>query len=291
MARYIKDFQYSGSPQMLFDSVYNFLSSEKFEYQDFDGENVFKKGEGFLVSPCFFKLTFSAGLIRLETWSKYTIIPGVFVGEFGTTGFVGSAVRGPWLKRLATVESIIASLGGIACAQPVIGVFEQTASPVNSMPYQTSAPVCTNCGNPAPPNSSFCSVCGAPVEQGQSINTQNISRKEFIEKYLPQSDRRSINSVAYVCYFCAALTAVLCLALHNPWGLIDAGILFAIALGMQLTKNRGFSILLLIFSIFEFVLTILAGGYPPMWWLAAGIAAVVIFSKIEKKYKQFKGQN
>lgn len=290
MARYIKDFQCSCPPQTVFNVVYNFLCSEKFEYLNFDGENVFKKGDGIMISPCFFKLTFAAGFVRLETWSKFAILPGVFAGEYGTTGMVGAATRGLWLKRLATVESIITSYGGVACPQPVTGIFEQAAAPVNNMFQQTAAAcVCPNCRNSIQPNFTNCPVCGAPVMQAQPVNRLNVSRKEFIENYLPPSEKRNINSVAILCYVCAALTAAVCLFM-NPWGLIDAGILFAIALGMQLTKSRVFAILLLIFSIIEFILTVAVAAAPPVWWLVAGIAAVVIFNKIEKKYKQFKGQ-
>ena len=290
MARYTKDFQCAADPQAVFNAVSNYLYSENFQYENFDGENVFKKGNGVLTGPCFFRLVFVQGYIRLESWMKYALLPGVFIGELDSSSLIGSGIRGIWKKRLTAVEDIIASYGALAYPYALQGVFDSVGAPAqsNMQTINTDSAFCTNCGYSIYPGNINCPTCGAPVNQTQFIDRQNVSRKEFIEKYISPSERRNINSVCYLCYFCAVITAVMAI-IFNPFGLIDAAVLGGIALGMQLTKNRVFSFVLLAFTIFEFVITVVAGATPPIWWLAAGIASVVFFNKIEKKYKQFKG--
>ena len=115
---------------------------------------------------------------------------------------------------------------------------------------------------------------------------EECSRKDFIEKYADPSLKKNIASIAILCYVCAGATFVAsCLA--NPWGIIDALVLAAFALGMHLAKSKACAISILILSIVEVVLSLAAAGSFPLWWLVAGISAVVIFAKIEKQYKAF----
>lgn len=186
---------------------------------------------------------------------------------------------------------------------------------------------CNTCGNQLPEEASFCPVCGqwraqvAPfattqAEQANHDSTPRTnafdyspenpfpssghpvvrdrqlpqmgecSRKDFIEKYADPSLKKNIASIAILCYVCAGATFVAsCLA--NPWGIIDAVVLAAFALGMHLAKSRACAILILVLSIIESVLSLAAAGSFPFWWLVAGISAVVVFAKIERQYKEF----
>lgn len=112
------------------------------------------------------------------------------------------------------------------------------------------------------------------------------SRKDFIEKYAEPSLKKNITSIAILCYVCAGVTFVAS-CLSNPWGIIDALVLAAFALGMHLAKSRACAISILILSIVEVVLSLAAAGSFPFWWLVAGISAVVTFAKIERQYKEF----
>lgn len=283
MGRYIKDFYCTAPSQTVFEALNNYLLSEKYEYVNFDGENVFKKGDGFFAGPTFFKFTFYQEIVRVESWTKYAFLPGVYVGEIEGSGIANKNRNGALGRRTFEIERIITSFGGMAYPQPVNIPVADASVNFNVNSYNV---ICMNCGNSVIPNNGICPVCAVPLPSGNvTPAVGNISRKEFIENYLPKSEKRNINSIAYLCYFCAAITTIFGI-FTEPLAIIDAVILAGLALGMQLTKHRVFSILLLIFSIIEMILGIFAGSYP-VWWLAAGIAAFVVFNKIEKKYKQF----
>lgn len=135
--------------------------------------------------------------------------------------------------------------------------------------------------NPLPP-----SGCPAVRDHQLPRGVGECSRKDFIEKYADPSLKKNITSIAILCYICAGATFVAsCLA--NPWGIIDALVLAAFALGMHLAKSKACAISILILSIVEVVLSLAAAGSFPFWWLVAGISAVVVFAKIEKQYEEF----
>lgn len=173
---------------------------------------------------------------------------------------------------------------------------------------------CNGCGNQFPEGTLFCSVCGQrrtqvapsattqthqanhnniPQPNTSNYNTENplppsgypVSRKEFINKYAQPSLKKNITSIAILCYVCAGLTFVVS-CLLNPLGIIDALVLAAFALGMHLAKSKVCAILILILSIVEVLISLVAGSFP-FWWLIAGISAVITFNKIEKQYKAF----
>ena len=117
MARYIKDFQINVDPQKVHATINNYLQKEGYEYIHYDGENVFKKGKGFMSNPTFFKFSYSGNMVRMETWMKYAFFPGVYLGELGVDGFVGCAVKGSWKNRIKNIENILADL---ACRLHII---------------------------------------------------------------------------------------------------------------------------------------------------------------------------
>lgn len=180
-----------------------------------------------------------------------------------------------------------------------------------------------SCGSYVPNDANFCQVCGgsdfvsesnqtpnqptfdqtwqSPVPQNQpkkkTYSPENplppsgypVSRKDFIEKYAEPSLKKNITSIAILCYVCAGVTFVAS-CLSNPWGIIDAVVLAAFALGMHLAKSKACAILILILSIVEVLLSLPAGSFP-FWWLFAGISAAVVFAKIEKQYREFLQSN
>ena len=309
MARYIKTFQFNADSNVLFNQLNNYLVSEGYEYIQYDGENVFKKGTGMLSNPTYFKFLFEGNTIRFETWMKYALFPGVYVGELTTTGLVGSAVKGVWKKRIAQVEAIILQFGYEVTTNN-IQMHNQSSNIVNSnVPIQTppiAKQFCTNCGTEIPAGTAFCSNCGQavsvqnatqtpPVQQqvypqyntqvaGQPTQGQFISKKDYINNYIP-SFKRDIRNVAIACYICAGLNAVISLIL-NPLGILDSLILFGITLGMHLGKSKVCAIILLVFACLEALYGIIATGTPTsILWVIAGIWAVITFNKADKEYK------
>ena len=309
MAKYVKVFQFNADANILFNQINNYLVSEGYEYIQYDGESVFKKGKGMLSNPTYFKFIFEGYTVRFETWMKYALLPGVYVGELGTTGFVGSAAKGVWKKRIAEVETIILQYGYEIVANNV-QTGNQPSNTVNStVPIQTPPIVnrfCTGCGTEIPAGTNFCSNCGQavsdqnatqapPAQQqvypqyndqvaGQPPQGQFISKKEYINNYIP-SFKRDVRNIAVVCYICAGLNAIISLIL-NPFGILDSLILLGITLGMHLGKSKVCAILLLIFACIEALYGIIATGTPTgILWVIAGIWAVITFNKADKEYK------
>ena len=220
MARYIKVFQFNADANVLFNQLNNYLVSEGYEYIQYDGENVFKKGTGMLSNPTYFKFDFQGNTIRFETWMKYALFPGVYVGELATTGFVGSAVKGVWKKRIAKVEAIILQFGYEVANSIQSNQYSNTVN--TTVPIQTPQMAnrfCTSCGTELPAGTAFCTNCGqalsvqgatqAPPMQQQvnpQWNTQVatqppqgqfISKKDYINNYSP-SFKRDIKNVPKV---------------------------------------------------------------------------------------------
>lgn len=67
----------------------------------------FKKGIGALTAPTFVKVSFYAQTVQVEAWLKYAILPGVFVGEIGMTGFIGCAVKGAMKNAVHQIEGML----------------------------------------------------------------------------------------------------------------------------------------------------------------------------------------
>ena len=318
MARYIKDFYVNGDFQSIYSTIHQYLQNEGYEYIQYDGENVFKKGKGVFANPSFFKFSYVGDTVRMETWMKYALFPGVYVGELGLDGFVGSAMKGPWKNRISQIEAILINLGNQNTFQQQQyrddsetqllnenDGFEETCILSENKAEASSTIYCTNCGTQMPAGTVFCAACG---QKRQDTNVQNvaqqhahtfntsagtpqvpagypISRKEFINQYAQLSIKRDIKSIAILCYVCAGLTFIVS-CIMSPIGIIDALALAGLALGMHLGKSRGCAIAIFVLSIIETILSLTAGSFP-FWVLLAGIAALVTFNKIEKQYKQF----
>ncbi len=334
MARYIRDFKSSIDPQTVYSAINQYFVSEGYEYINYDGENVYKKGKGMLSNPTFFKFSYCNNTIRMETWMKFAFLPGVYVGELGLSGFVACAAKGPWKKRISNIEGILSNFAMRNPDYPCASVQNnyvstddnetqllnaEETSVMNENTVQPTAAnnsaFCNECGSRLPEGALFCTVCGRKCAKGETTvtsqtrqspqnafpqpnafgcNSENpvppsgyyVSRKEFIDKYAQPSLRRNITGIAILCYVCAGLTFIVS-CLLNPFGIIDALVLAAFALGMHLAKSKVCAILILILSIIEFIVSIAFGATPPFWWLAAGIAAVITFSKIDEQYNAF----
>ncbi|MBR0467146.1 MAG: zinc ribbon domain-containing protein [Clostridia bacterium] len=309
MARYIKTFQLNCDENILFNQISNYLNSEGYMYTQYNGENVFEKGIGMISGPTYFKFLFEGNTIRLESWMKYAIFPGLYVGELGTTGVVGSASKGAWKKRIAQVEAIILQFGYEVANNVQSNQYSNTIN--STVTYQTPTSVnqfCTGCGTELPAGTVFCSNCGqavsgqnttqaSPVQQqeypqynaqviGQPPQGQFISKKDYINNYIP-SFKRDLKNVAIACYICAGLNGIISLIL-NPLGIIDSLVLLGVTLGMHLGKSKTCAIILLIVACFEALYGIIATGRPTsIIWVIAGVWAVVIFNKAGKEYKNY----
>lgn len=290
MGRYSKTLQVTTSFQAVHEALSTYLLGEGYEYVNSNGESVFQKGNGWMVAPTVFKFTYIGNTVQMETWMRISILPFVYIGETTPSGFVGCLQKGKWKKRIAIVESILSQ----HCKADTANVTPQAE--------ETATKFCISCGKKISASSEFCCFCGEacsdvpfvkqPIKTAPNYPARvKLSRKEFICGYAPRDIKNAIRGAAITCYVCAALTIASSVFL-NPWGIIDALLLAGLALGMHLAYSRVCAILVLILSIIEVVASLVTGDTPPIIWLIAGIAAVVSFSKAEKRYKQYlKEQN
>lgn len=203
MARYHSEFKFEMDPRPVLEQIHQYLMSEGYDYRDYRGEQVYKKGVGIAQGPTFFKIMAGNGLIVVEAWIKWTFVPGVYFGELGITGTFAAIPKSILRTRVQYVEYLIAQAGGVgmapaATAQPQMQGYmpgqqpmqqSQPVQPVQAEPvsairtveaqpvqparvqYQSAAPVqkptpafCSQCGNRLTPGSKFCNQCGAQVQ-------------------------------------------------------------------------------------------------------------------------------
>ena len=249
MARYVNDIPFGGEPSQIFDEAKRTLEQMGFEYVDYAGEYVFKKGKGVFVAPTFVKLSFIGGIARVEAWIKYVLLPGVYVGELGMEGFTGAAVKGTMKKAVAKVEDIVRQS-------------EYYVSPYENVTVEE--------------------ILGEDVGPMQKA----VDLSDYIANFAPEKTRKDIKSIAILCYVCGGLTALVSIA-FNPIGLIDAALLIGFALGMHKKYKKGFAIALLVLALYEVIVTLVLTGQFTGWlWLIAGIWAAVTFKNAEKDYKK-----
>lgn len=105
MSRYVNDIKTSKSPEEVCMIAEDYLSGEGFKKVDYQGEEVWKKGTGLALGPQFLKLIPGEGKVHVEAWIKFAILPGVFLGEMDTEGFVGAAPKRKLRKRVMAIEN------------------------------------------------------------------------------------------------------------------------------------------------------------------------------------------
>lgn len=107
MARYLNNIPSPLPPQQLYQLTGSILQAEGFEYVNYQGENVWKKGKGLMTAPQFISVVCNNGTVTLQAWLKYAILPGVYVGEMGLTGFFGLAMKEMLKSRVLRLEKAI----------------------------------------------------------------------------------------------------------------------------------------------------------------------------------------
>ncbi len=81
MARYVSEFNLTQDGETIFKLLSQKLAEKGYNYIEYEYENVFKKGDGIVSSPCFIKLSFSGDSLKLEAWIKSCLGFGVLFGE------------------------------------------------------------------------------------------------------------------------------------------------------------------------------------------------------------------
>lgn len=105
--RFVADFQTSQTDEGIQYIVTDFLTREGFSYTNYNNELVWKKGVGALTAPQFIKIYSQNGLVHLEAWIKFAILPGVYCGEMGLDGFFGIAIKKMLKSRVDMLIAIL----------------------------------------------------------------------------------------------------------------------------------------------------------------------------------------
>ncbi len=107
MARFIKDYETNKSPETLEAIIKEFFQKERFEKYLDRNEEVWKKGMGILTGPQLMKVEINGSKVHLEAWTKFAILPGVYIGEFGTTGIIGALPKKLLRNKIELFEKVI----------------------------------------------------------------------------------------------------------------------------------------------------------------------------------------
>ncbi|MDR1564728.1 MAG: hypothetical protein LBS74_07205 [Oscillospiraceae bacterium] len=158
MSRYIIDIPTNLTQEQAFQLVGTYLSSQGFNYTERKGERVWQNGEGWLVAPQFIRVDYQGGFIRLQAWIATALLPGVFVGEHGLTGFWGWGMKLALKNKVEGLIYQLAQAGAAVQAQQA----QQAAQPVImgaavDLPQYNVAPVM-----PAPPAATRYAAVTAP---------------------------------------------------------------------------------------------------------------------------------
>lgn len=105
--RFITDFTVNRSDSEISGIVADFLSKEGFTSTVYRGEPVWKKGVGLAAAPQFIKVSSENGQVHLEAWLKIPILPGVYCGEMGLTGFYAIAIKKMLKSRVDLLLSVL----------------------------------------------------------------------------------------------------------------------------------------------------------------------------------------
>lgn len=107
MARYMNTFETCLEPQESAAMVQQYMQREGFAYTQYNGgqEQVWKKGNGLMMAPQYVKVTHQDGRITVEAFLKFALLPGVYVGEMGLTGFMAAPVKATLRTRVQQLET------------------------------------------------------------------------------------------------------------------------------------------------------------------------------------------
>ena len=109
--RFVKDFEVNRSDEEIRNIVTDYLSKGGFQFVNYKGEEVWKKGVGALAAPQFMKVNFQNGKVHLEAWLKTAILPGVYCGEMGLTGIWGVAIKKALKSKVDLLINILQGAG------------------------------------------------------------------------------------------------------------------------------------------------------------------------------------
>ncbi|MCX7833797.1 MAG: hypothetical protein N2490_06275 [Ignavibacteria bacterium] len=107
MSRFIKDYETNKTPEVLENIINEFFKKEGFKNYIIKNEEVWKKGMGLLMGPQIMKVKINGSKVHLEAWVKFALLPGIYVGEMGTTGVIGALPKKLLKDKILLFEKVI----------------------------------------------------------------------------------------------------------------------------------------------------------------------------------------
>jgi hypothetical protein len=105
MSRYQNTVPTNKPPELLAQQLWECLASRGFSLAD-PQQNIWQKGTGLLVNPQFISFRIEPGLLHVEGWIKFAILPGVYVGEMGVEGLFQVIRKRMLREHLSAVERL-----------------------------------------------------------------------------------------------------------------------------------------------------------------------------------------
>lgn len=173
---------------------------------------------------------------------------------------------------------------------------------------------CNTCGAFVPEGAAFCGNCGAawdgtafsppaaatgpqPISQ-KAANRKlmpvdapaGLDRRSFVRKYAV--NRKQCSSAAIIGYICAGISIALILTqtlgYMNIFSLIEIVPMVLLCVLLHVLKSRVCAILLLAYSVYNTVASLIISGAPGGWWLIiAGVIGVIGAFGCQKEWKRY----
>lgn len=173
---------------------------------------------------------------------------------------------------------------------------------------------CNICGAFVPEGAAYCGNCGAlwngmafgpqaaaaepqPTSQG-TVSQQfipggapaGLGRRNFVRKYA--ANRKQCSAAAIIGYVCAAISIVMiftrALGYINIFSLIEIVPMLLLCVLLHVLKSRVCAILLLAYSVYNTVASLIISGAPGGWLLIiASVAGVVGAFGCQKEWKRY----
>ena len=114
-----------------------------------------------------------------------------------------------------------------------------------------------------------------------------MGRVEFSKLEAMKKVRKNITGAGIVCYVSAVLTLIMGMIGGNILVIVDVISLIVLGLFIHLKLSYPASIILLVFSVVNVVLSFLSGA-PGGWLLiVAGVYSIIACRKLDKAYKEY----
>ena len=141
MGRYVAEYTIGQPDDFIRMVSEDYFQKEGFKLVPYKGEMLWKKGCGVLTAPQYIKLAYGQGIVHVEAFLRWAILPGVYVGEMALdNGFVGA------IPKSMLMDKVNALLRLLSQPVPGYGVPQGVPAQQTAAPQTVPAP-----GAPVPP--------------------------------------------------------------------------------------------------------------------------------------------